>query len=313
MCWDGRVYFVSDRDGSMNLWSMDGAGRDVRQHTRHVGWDVKSPDLHDGRVVYQLGADLRVHEIATGVDRELEITLATDLDQLRENWIEKPMDYLSAAHLSKDGKRVVLTARGQVFVAPVESGRRIEATRAAGVRYRDARFAPDGRSLLALSDESGEVEVWRLTADGLALPTPGEKNARAGSDASSTRRQITSGSNVLRFECVPSPDGRWVAFKDKNQELWIAYVASAPSQFYQIYLCRISDRSIHAATTDRGSTSGVSRWRSRPTARWGIPTYAPWARTTTSDSPATTIRCCGGRDSSSTCATTTEATRQLGP
>ena len=25
--WSGRVYFVSDRDGTMNLWSMDESGR----------------------------------------------------------------------------------------------------------------------------------------------------------------------------------------------------------------------------------------------------------------------------------------------
>ncbi len=40
MPWQGRVYFVSDRDGTMNLWSMDAAGRDLRQHTRHAGWDA---------------------------------------------------------------------------------------------------------------------------------------------------------------------------------------------------------------------------------------------------------------------------------
>ena len=32
------------------------------------------------------------------------------------------MDYLTAAHLSPDGDRVALTARGQVFVAPAQAG-----------------------------------------------------------------------------------------------------------------------------------------------------------------------------------------------
>jgi len=35
MAWQDRVYFVTDRDGTMNLWSMDGDGNDVRQHTSH--------------------------------------------------------------------------------------------------------------------------------------------------------------------------------------------------------------------------------------------------------------------------------------
>ena len=27
MWWNGRVYFVSDRDGTMNLWSMNESGQ----------------------------------------------------------------------------------------------------------------------------------------------------------------------------------------------------------------------------------------------------------------------------------------------
>ncbi len=52
MWWDGgtggRVVFASDRDGTMNLWSMAADGSDLRQHTRHAGWDVKAPDLAAG-------------------------------------------------------------------------------------------------------------------------------------------------------------------------------------------------------------------------------------------------------------------------
>jgi tricorn protease len=58
MWWDGRVYFISDRDGTMNVWSMDPDGNDVVRHTEHAGWDVRDAELSGGRIVYQLGADL---------------------------------------------------------------------------------------------------------------------------------------------------------------------------------------------------------------------------------------------------------------
>src|SRR5262249_42169685 len=54
MWWNGRVYFLSDRDGVMNLWSMDENGKAIRQHTHHQSWDIQSPSLSDGRIVYQL-------------------------------------------------------------------------------------------------------------------------------------------------------------------------------------------------------------------------------------------------------------------
>ncbi|MEM7586528.1 MAG: S41 family peptidase [Acidobacteriota bacterium] len=215
MWWRGRVAFLSDRDGTMNLWSMDRDGGDLQQHTQHAGWDVKSPAIWQDLVVYQLGADLHVVDLASGEDRALRVTLATDFDQQRERWIDEPMDYLTAAHLSPDGGHVVLTARGQVFVVPVKQGRWVEAGRPDGVRFRGARFLPTAdaeaaaSSLVALSDESGEVEVWRLDARGVE-----------------PREQLTEGGKELRFDVYPSPDGSRVAYTEKDHELWIVELAT---------------------------------------------------------------------------------------
>ncbi len=204
MWWQGRIVFVSDRDGTMNLWSMAADGSGLRQLTHHDGWDVSSPTLSAGRVVYQLGADLRLYDLASDTDTAIDVTLASDLDQLRERWVEKPMDYLTAAGLSPSGDRVVLTARGQVFVVPAKQGRLVEASRRPGVRYRDASFLPDGTRLAVLSDESGETEWWTLPANGV-----GE------------RRRVTRDAAVLRFGGVPAPDGRHLAYDDKNLDLWV--------------------------------------------------------------------------------------------
>ena len=40
MFWNGRVYFLSDRDGVMNVFSMDRDGHDLQQVTHHRGFDV---------------------------------------------------------------------------------------------------------------------------------------------------------------------------------------------------------------------------------------------------------------------------------
>src|SRR6266571_2849041 len=45
MWWKDRIYFVTDRDGTMNLWSMNPNGTDLRQHTSHHGWDGKWASL----------------------------------------------------------------------------------------------------------------------------------------------------------------------------------------------------------------------------------------------------------------------------
>ena len=208
MWWNGRVYFVTDRDGTMNVWSMDEDGGGLLQHTRHVGWDVQDPDLQDGRIIYQVGADLWLYDIASEQDASIPISLASDLDQLREKWVD-PMEYLTSAHLDAEGERVVLTARGRVFVAPVERGRLARASVKSGVRYRDVAFLPGGENLIGLSDESGEFEWVTLPANGIG-----------------SERTLTEGGTVLRYEGVPSPDGTRLAYVDHRRDLWIMDIES---------------------------------------------------------------------------------------
>ena len=209
MAWNGRVYFLSDRDGTMNLWSMDENGKDLRQHTKHQGFDIKSASLSQGRVVYQHGADLRSFDISSGNDKLISIELPSDFDNLREHWVKNPAEYLTAVHLSPDGNSVMLTARGRAFVAPVKQGRFVDINEHKPGRFRNARMMPDGKSVILLSTESGEVEVWKYPANG----------AGAG-------EQLTHNGKVLRWEAIPSPDGKWIAHQDKDQQLWLLDLAS---------------------------------------------------------------------------------------
>ena len=134
----------------------------------------------------------------------MEITLASDFDQSRERLVTNPMSYVTAAHPSSDGGKIALTARGQVFVAPAEPGRFVEVSRKPGVRYRDAIFTADGKSVLVLSDQSGEAEWWRFPANGVGQ---GE--------------QLTHGASVLNRYGTLSPDGKLLAYGNHDQELWI--------------------------------------------------------------------------------------------
>jgi tricorn protease len=204
MVWKDRIYFLSDRDGNMNIWSTDLKGGGLQQHTFHKGFDASSPSLDAGRIAYQLVADLRVFDIAAGKDTALAITLPSDFDQMRERWVTKPLDYLTSGHVSPNGDRVVLVSRGHIFVAPAGDGRWVRVDRKDGVRARAARFLGDGKSLMALTDETGEWEFHRYAADGLG---PSE--------------QLTTGSKVIRFDGVPSPDGKWIAIADKDYQLWL--------------------------------------------------------------------------------------------
>jgi len=207
MLHDGRILHVTNRDGSMDLWSMSMDGTDFRRHTTHEAFDVLGASIHGDVIVYQHGADLRRHDLTTGEDEPIDLVLSTDLDQRRPRWVDDPMSYLTAASPSHDGSHVALTARGEVFVVPKKHGRLVHVDRDSGVRYRDATFLGERGTLVALSDEGGTLGLWTLPADGI-----GERERLD---------EATGFQGNYRFGLTVSPDGRWVVYQDRDARLWV--------------------------------------------------------------------------------------------
>ncbi|MFP5227035.1 MAG: S41 family peptidase [Acidobacteriota bacterium] len=266
MFWNGRVYFLSDRDGVMNVWSMDSEGHALKQESHQKIFDVESASLSDGQIVYASGADLWSLDLKTDQEAAIPITLQSDFDQLQQHWVTKPLTYLTDTHLSPDGSRVVFTARGEIYSLPAKTGRIIRVAGSdSGVRYRAARFMPDGKSIVALSTKTGETEFWKFPANGEGAP-----------------EQWTSDAKVLRWDGIPSPDGHWLAHYDKDQQLWLydtktkenkriamsmnggfeglnwspdsqwlAYVEEADNHFSQLHVLNVNSGKIETLTSDR--------------------------------------------------------------
>ncbi|WP_431263851.1 S41 family peptidase [Roseateles chitinivorans] len=206
---NARVAFLSDRDGTYNLWSVKADGSDPQQHTRHKGWDVRHASLDGSQAVYALGADLyRVDLNGSAAEQKIAISLGGDYDQQRKRWVTRPQDYLTAVSLSPNGEQVVMTSRGRLATQGVGPLRRAElpvptALTDAG-RCRDNAFSGDSQSVFALCDFSGELEIWRFAANGTGQP-----------------KQITEGAVAMRRTLSPSPDGRWIAHADKEGRLFL--------------------------------------------------------------------------------------------
>jgi tricorn protease len=107
-----RLYFISNQSGSDNIWSMKLNGRDQEQHTQYQDWEVKSARLGSNKIVYQLGADIKIYDIQSDQSSIIDIALTSDYSQLREHWVNKPLKNLTSAKQAGNTKKVVLTARG---------------------------------------------------------------------------------------------------------------------------------------------------------------------------------------------------------
>ena len=199
------VYFLSDRDGTMNLFAYDTASRQVAQLTRHRGFDVESfggtPAGTGARLVYEQAGRLHLLEPGAAA-RPLPVRIAPDLPALRPRFV-KPGTFASAG-ISPSGARAVFEMRGDLVTLPREKGDPRHLTRTPGAHERDPAWSPDGTRIAYLSDEGGEVHLRIVDQAGLTAP-----------------RIVSLGDPSFYYRPLWSPDGRRIAYTDKRLNLWV--------------------------------------------------------------------------------------------
>ena len=170
MWWKGRVYFLTDRDGTMNLWSMDENRQGPAASTRSTKAGIfRTPRNRTAGSSTKLEPTCACSRSRPVRTKPYRSPLASDFDHLRERWIKNPHDYTTSVHLSPDGSSVVLTSRGRAFVAPLK-GRLVDVSAHKPGRYRDAWFLPDGKEPPRCFPR--KVERWSFGVLPPTVPAP---------------------------------------------------------------------------------------------------------------------------------------------
>jgi tricorn protease len=207
--WIGdKVYFNSDRTGTLNLYAYDPASGATTQLTKSTQWDVRWPSADaGGQIVYEMDGELNVFDTRAGTSRHLSIQVPGDGLASRPSQVSAAGQIEDVA-LSPKGERAVFVARGDIFNVPIEKGVTRNLTRSTGTHDKRARWSPDGRRIAFLSDRSGEEEVYVVDALGKDQP-----------------EQLTSDGKAMRYAPEWSPDGKRLAFADKDRNLYVLNVA----------------------------------------------------------------------------------------
>ncbi len=236
--WAGdEVVFISDRSpGAANLFAYDTRRKQLRQLSKESVWDVRNVAVAGRTAVYETGGRLKQLDLDSGNTTPLAITLATESAQLRPQWKDASKT-ITAAFLSPTGKRVVVTARGDVFTVPVKDGSIRNLTRTSGVREQDAMWSRDGTRIAYLTDLGMQHALVVRDQAGLEkpkvypLPKPSYYKLLAWSPDSATliyqdnhlnlyafALEKTSSTRIERsldrgpFHVAFSPDSRWLAY-----------------------------------------------------------------------------------------------------
>ncbi len=204
-----QLYFLSDRNGSFNVFSYDSATKTVIQVTRYNDTDVKSLAAGGGILVYEVAGVLHTQKPQTGEDKELTIIARGDFPWAMTQWKDVKKDIV-AASLSPNGARALFEARGEIFTVPAEKGNVRNLTRSPGAADRAPAWSPDGQKIAWFSDQSGEYQLMIADQNGLLPP-----------------KSITLDHPSFYFDLAWAPDSKKLAFTSADRHLFIANVEKA--------------------------------------------------------------------------------------
>ncbi len=233
---DGTLYFLADREGGLfNLYRWSGEGAPVKVSDETV-WDIRAASGHGGVIVYEAGGRLFTLDPATGARDEIVVSIRPDLPELRPQWKDASRT-IQAVDISPTGKRVVVTARGDVFTVPVKDGSTRNLTDTDGRREYGALWSPEGGSLAYIIESRDGQQLAIVGQDGVGEPRlidlgPHFYDLMAWSGGDDPRillqdnhltlytlrvedgklRQVAAGARREQIEASFSPDGRWLAY-----------------------------------------------------------------------------------------------------
>lgn len=197
--WIGdKIYFSSDRDGVLNIYSCDPGTAEVAQITYHKEYDVRRPSDGGKNIVYELGGALCLLDTESGKSEEIPVHIKADAPEVRPVLIEVKNN-ITSVDCSPGGERALVTARGELFTIPAEHGPTRNLTSDSGARDRGAVWSPDGKSIAYISDKSGEYEIYIIN------PRGKEKAVK-----------LTENRDGYRHSLLWSPDSKKIAFADQT-------------------------------------------------------------------------------------------------
>jgi tricorn protease len=267
--WIGdEIYFLSDRDRTMNLFVYDIKTKTTSKVTNFKEYDCKFPSTNGRQIVFENGGYIYKLNPSAKKAEKVNITLASDNIYARSEILDGGK-YMNSASISPDGKRITVTARGEVFNMPVEKGVTKNITRTPGAHERSAAWSQDGKFIAYISDISGETELYMQPAEG-------------GEEIALTKNNDTY---IRNFEW--SPDSKHIAYSDRKNRLvllnmeskqksvifqdsisaagdyefspdckWMTYSRPATNDFSIVYLYNLADKKEYPVT-DRWYDSGA--------------------------------------------------------
>lgn len=207
--WHGNdIYFLSDRDRTMNLFVYNGKTKEISKLTDFSDFDIKFPSIGDNAIVFEKGGYIYLFDFNTRSAEKVTILVANEVSSAR-NSLADAAKSINSVDISPDGERLVIGARGDIFTLPAKEGMTRNLTQSSGAHDRNGVWSPDGKSIAFISDKNGENEIYIQQQDG-----------------SGSAVQLTKNSDTYKFRIIWSPDSKKIMWNDKLFRLQYVDIAT---------------------------------------------------------------------------------------
>jgi tricorn protease len=291
--WAGdEIFFLSDRDRTMNLFVYNITTKTVEKVTNFTEYDIKFPSIGGDYIVFENGGYIYKMSVKDKTPVKVPVQIENDFIYARNEW-KDAAKHITDGDISPNGERVVFSARGDVFSVPSEKGITYNLTKTPGAHERTAVWSPDGKYIAYLSDKSGEFEVYIEDQKGNAEPIQLTKNAdtyKFSLEWSPDSKKIMWSDRKLRLRYVDINSKKIATVKQAEYGLisaynwspdskWITFSLPTDNQFSKIVVYNLDSEKLHDITDnwyDSGSPSFSSdgKYITFVSARDFKPTYS---------------------------------------
>ncbi len=165
----GRIYFMSDHEGHGNIYSCTPKGEDLKRHTSHEDYFVRSLSHEGDRFVYTAGGDVYTFSPQQEKSQKLAIDFRSSFTQRARKFVD-PTSYLSTYALNTKGDRLAVVTRGRPFTFANWEGAVEQYGERDGVRYKSVDWLHDDKQLVIVSDRDGKDVLEIHSKDPLKKP-----------------------------------------------------------------------------------------------------------------------------------------------
>ncbi len=205
------LYFVSQADGTFNLWRMNRDGTKRKQLTFLKDDGVMFPHVSADRstLVFRRLFDLYTYDPKEGGEPR-HVSLVHAGDREIERVQRRTVTRASAAAFTDDAREIAIVADGDVWVMDTELREPKRVTHTAA-EERDPVFSPDFKTLYFVSDALGTPDVFSATR--------ADETKYWWQNDEFVMKRLTNDEEVeagLRF----TPDGKRISFVKGRGDLW---------------------------------------------------------------------------------------------